>query len=317
MTKTPRLFIHGGAGSAISDEVRAERIGEALCEILEAVYPMLEEGAAAREAVVKGCRLLEDCPLFNAGKGSKLQADGQIRMSAALMDGESLSFSAVVNTMELANPIELAEHLQDAPERVLAAPGVEQLMRELGVPPADPLVERRFRRWIRKRRKALEEDGEAQTSDDKPGTGTIGVVAMDEAGRLAAGTSTGGRGFERPGRVSDSAMPAGNYADEHAAVSCTGVGEDIIDACLAARICVRVCDGVTLEEALETSFAECDARDFRLGAIAVDRHGRIGWGKTSEVLLAAYRVGERVDDLLDLPTETMVDSRRITPATEK
>jgi L-asparaginase len=128
-------------------------------------------------------------------------------------------------------------------------------------------------------------------------------VALDQHGHLAAGTSTGGKGFERIGRVSDSAMPAGNYATEQAAISCTGIGEDIIDECLAARIVVRVTDGLALNQAFERSFAEAQSRHRDLGAIGIDRTGAICWGKTSEILLAAYHDGAQMGDSLEMPLE--------------
>lgn len=315
MTQIPRLIIHGGAGSALKDPSRADRIREALMAVVDPVYEMLEAGASAREAVVEGCRRLEDDPTFNAGTGSAIQSDGQIRMSASLMDGERQSFSGVINAMRLAHPIELADFLQTERDRVLADSGVTELMRELGVAPHDPLVERRFRQWIRERQRgfgkaavdvvAEEADTEGADEDDRR-KGTIGVVAFDQQGRLCAGTSTGGRGFERIGRVSDSATPAGNYADAHCAVSATGIGEDIIDACLSARICVRVADGMSLRDALQKSTDECDQRGHNLGAIAIDAHGHIGWCKTSDILLAAYRVGEESADTIALPHGVVV-----------
>lgn len=307
---TPKLIIHGGAGSSLRDPSRADRIRKSLYAVIDEVYESLEGGASAREATVLGCRLLEDDPNFNAGTGSALQSDGQIRMSAALMDGERQAFSGVINAMRLKNPILLADHQQSERDRVLADPGVTELMRELGVELHDPTVERRFRQWLEERERGFEREmadvvAEEPEDDDDRGRGTIGVVALDSQGRLAAGTSTGGRGFERVGRVSDSAMPAGNYADQNAAVSCTGIGEDIIDACLAARLVVRVTDGMSLAEALDKSFAECKQRGHSLGVIALDRHGHIGWGKTSDILLAAYRVGEDVGDTIGLEPGVM------------
>jgi L-asparaginase len=313
MPRQPRLIVHGGAGSALKDPSRAERVRSALYAVIDPVYESLQAGASAREAVVQGARLLESDPMFNAGTGSAIQSDGQIRMSASLMDGHSHSFSGVINAMGLEHPIALADFLQGERDRVLAGDGTTELMRELGVAPHDPLVERRFRQWIRERGRGFTSEavdvvaGEAGADvDDDRGRGTIGVVALDVDGRLAAATSTGGRGFERVGRVSDSAMPAGNYADEHAAVSCTGIGEDIVDACLAARLVVRVADGMSLEQALQRSFDECTARQQSLGVIAIDRHGHVGWAKTSDILLAAYRVGEEIGDTIDLPVGTRV-----------
>jgi L-asparaginase len=314
MPNIPRLIIHGGAGSSLKDPSRAGQVRDALFAVLDPVYEMLEGGASARDAVVEGCRLLEDDPTFNAGTGSAIQSDGQIRMSASLMDGESQSFSGVINAMRLAHPIEIAEHLQGERDRVLDGPGALELMRELGVPPHDPAVERRFRQWLRERergfsKEAVEVVGGQEESDDR-GQGTIGVVALDTDGRLCAGTSTGGRGFERVGRVSDSATPAGNYADGSCAVSATGIGEHILDACLSARICIRVTDGMSLADALQRSFDECDERAYSLGVIAIDAHGNIGWGKTSDILLAAYRIGQTRGDTIALPAGTLSSTRR-------
>ncbi len=133
--------------------------------------------------------------------------------------------------------------------------------------------------------------------------GTIGVVALDQTGRIAAGTSTGGKGLERIGRVSDSAMPAGNYATRFAGVSCTGVGEDIINECLAAKVVIRVKDGHGLATAMEKSIAEALENQTDLGAIALDHQGHIAWGKTCPVLLAAYHTGTAIGDTLELTDE--------------
>jgi len=308
MPDIPSLIIHGGAGSSLDDPSRAGRIRDALFAVLDPVYEMLLAGATAKEAVLAGCRMLEDDPLFNAGTGSAIQSDGQIRMSASLMDGAHQRFSGVINAMRLAHPIDLAAHLQGERDRVLDGAGALELMRELGVPPHDPLVEQRFRRWLNERERGFAKDAVdvvAGEGDDR-GQGTIGVVALDTYGHLCAGTSTGGRGFERVGRVSDSATPAGNYADKACAASATGIGEDILDICLSARLCIRVTDAMSLKQALRRTFDECHNQDLRLGAIAIDAHGTIGWGKTSDILLAAYRVGDAQGDTLSEPVGTCV-----------
>lgn len=116
--------------------------------------------------------------------------------------------------------------------------------------------------------------------------GTIGALALDSAGRLAAATSTGGRGFERVGRVSDSGLPAGTYADGRTAVSCTGHGEDIVDEALAVRIAQRVLDGRALAQAFSATFRELAVRRRRTGAIGLDRLGRYRWSSTLPVLFA-------------------------------
>jgi L-asparaginase len=304
----PKLIIHGGAGSSLKGKGGADAVRRSLYQVIEEVYDLLRSGTPATEAVVKGCQLLEDEPRFNAGTGSVLQSDGQIRMSAALMDGLHQRFSGVINTSRVKNPIELALFLQSSADRVLSDYGSAELLRELQLPLYDPLTELRLQEWILERQGNFNKAmagvvAERELVSDTAGRGTIGVVALDSHGRLAAGTSTGGKGFERIGRVSDSAMPAGNYATAHAAVSCTGIGEDIIDECLAARIVVRVTDGQPLSSALEKSFKEAHQNQRDFGAIAIAESGTIGWGKTSEVLLAAYHTGDKIGDTLELPID--------------
>lgn len=300
----PKLIIHGGAGSSLKSKGGAETVRRSLYQVIEEVYALLLEGAPAQAAVVRGCQMLEDDPCFNAGTGSVLQSDGQIRMSASLMDGLRQRFSGVINVSRVKNPINLAQVLQDSDDRVLSDHGAADLLRELQLPPYDPLTEIRLQEWIQERQGNFSRDMAGVVAErelvSEAGRGTIGVVALDQHGKLAAGTSTGGKGFERIGRVSDSATPAGNYATTHAAVSCTGIGEDIIDECLAARIVVRVTDGFSLQEAVKKSFTEAQVNQRDFGAITIDRTGAIAWGKTSEVLLAAYHDGQRLGDTLEL-----------------
>ncbi|MBE8967502.1 isoaspartyl peptidase/L-asparaginase [Nostocales cyanobacterium LEGE 12452] len=301
----PKLIIHGGAGSSLHGKGGLEAVRRSLHTVIEEVYSLLLSGATASEAVVQGCLMLEDNPRFNAGTGSVLQSDGQIRMSASLMDGASGRFSGVINISRVKNPIDLAQFLQSSPDRVLSDFGSAELAREMQIPSYNALTDLRLQEWIQERQDnfkstmagVVAEPELLETSN--AGRGTIGVVALDASGKLAAGTSTGGKGFERIGRVSDSAMPAGNYATSNAGVSCTGIGEDIIDECLAARIVVRVTDGMSLKEAMQRSFREANENKRDLGAIALDASGAIAWGKTSEILLAAYHDGEKVGDTLE------------------
>lgn len=305
----PKLIIHGGAGSSLQGKGGVETVRKSLYQVITEVYGLLEKGSTAEDAVIRGCQLLEDDPLFNAGVGSVLQSDGQIRMSASLMNGSLQRFSGVINVSRLKNPIELAKFLQTSPDRVLSDYGAAELLRELNIAPFDPLTDRRLYEWIEDRKQDFHRkmaNVVAETSDHEAGRGTIGVVALDQNGRLAAGTSTGGKGFERIGRVSDSAMPAGNYATAQAGVSCTGIGEDIIDECLAAKIVIRVGDGLSLRSAFERSFVEASNHQRDLGAIGLDASGAIAWGKTSDVILAAFHNGQTMGDSLEMPPGTQV-----------
>ncbi len=312
MSVQPKLIIHGGAGSSLKGKGGVEAVRRSLHGIVEQIYTQLAAGLSATDAVVRGCQLLEDEPRFNAGTGSVLQSDGQIRMSAALMDGNLQRFSGVINVVRVKNPIMLAQYLQTSEDRVLSDDGAMELVRELGLPSYDPLTEIRLQEWIQEREGNFSREmaGVIAETDliDTARRGTIGVVALDVQGRIAAGTSTGGKGFERIGRVSDSAMPAGNYATAQAGISCTGIGEDIINECLAARIVIRVTDGMPLAAAFEKSMQESQQNQRDLGAIGLDATGAIAWGKTSEVLLAAYHTGEVIGDTLDWQDGTLTAS---------
>jgi L-asparaginase len=308
----PKLIIHGGAGSSLKGKQGAEVVRKSLYKVIEEVYSLLLTGAHAREAVVRGCQLLEDDPRFNAGTGSVLQSDGQIRMSASLMEGRVQRFSGVINVSRVQNPIDLAKFLQGSADRVLSEYGAAELTRELNIPVYNPMTDLRLQEWMLERQENFDKTMAGVVAEQElveaseAGRGTIGVVVLDAYGCLAAGTSTGGKGFERIGRVSDSATPAGNYASGKAAVSCTGIGEDIIDECLAARIVVRVTDGFSLAQAMERSFKEAKEHQRDFAAIALDATGAIAWGKTSQVLLAAYHTGEQIGDTLEWTSDDLI-----------
>jgi L-asparaginase len=301
----PKLIIHGGAGSSLSGKGSVAIVRQALHQVIEDVYALLQEGSSATDAVVRGCQLLEDDPLFNAGTGSVLQSDGQVRMSASLMDGSTLRFSGVINVSRVKNPIDLAKKLKSGKDRVLSDFGATEFAREIGIPIYDPKTEKRLKEWWYEHTDQAHRKM-ADVVAEPAGRGTIGVVVLDSEGRIAAGTSTGGKGFERIGRVSDSAMPAGNYATDRAAVSCTGIGEDIIEECLAAKIVVRVTDGMSLVDAMGRSFAEAESHQRDFGAISLDATGAIAWGKTSDVILAAFHNGEQIGDSLEAKKGTQV-----------
>jgi len=279
------LIIHGGAGAREGMHTGMRDYGASLARILPAAWEVLQK-VDAREAVLHAVRLLEDDPLFNAGLGSRLQKDGAARMSAALMDGAGGRFSGVINVERIRHPIDLAAALGGQTHRVLAGEHATRFARSLGMPDFDPVTPHRLAEH--KRRLAGE-------------TGTVGAVAVDRQGRIWAATSTGGVGFETPGRVSDSATVAGTYADTGAGVSCTGIGEHIVDHGAATRVAVRVADGLTLEAAIGRTLAEADQRGLEYGLIAVDRDGAAMAGSTVGVTTlwaARDRNGQR-DFLVD------------------
>lgn len=301
MSRQPKLIIHGGA-SSLDDKGGLDTVRRSLHQIVAEVYDFLLQGGTALEAVILGCQRLEDEPRFNAGTGSVVQSDGQVRMSASLMDGEKQTFSGVINVSRVKNPVYLAQFLQQETDRILSDYGAAELARELQMPPYDPATDFRLQEWLEERRENFQNKQRMArliSGETEARKGTIGVVALDSQGKIAAGTSTGGKGLERIGRVSDSAMPAGNYATAQAGVSCTGVGEDIINECLAAKIVIRVSDGLSLSQAMTKSITEAQAHQTDLAAIALDQTGSIAWGKTCPVLLAAYHDGTAIGDTLE------------------
>ncbi len=257
-----KIIIHGGffSESGTNNEVKIAK-QEALTEIIKKSSSYLKTHSAL-QTVIYAVSLLEDCPLFNAGLGSQIQSDGKIRLSASLMDGKSKKFSGVINIEDVKNAIQVAEKLMSEEDRVLSGSGALEYARQNGFEYFNPETPQR--------RKEYEEKLNASI-----GLGTVGCVALDKDGNIAAGTSTGGKGFEIPGRVSDSATVAGNFANSSAGISCTGVGEDIVSAGLSVKIVTRVTDGMSLKDASRKSFEELKPYDGFAGIIGISSIGEI------------------------------------------
>lgn len=257
-----KLIIHGGffSESSSSEETKKAK-QQALSDIVTAGYDYLKTHMALQTAsyVVS---LLEDNTLFNAGTGGQIQSDGKLRMSASLMDGKSLKFSGVINIEDVRNPIMVAVKLLEEEDRVLSGPGALGYARKHGFEGYNPITTERQQEFEEKR-------------NQQNNKGTVGCVAMDADGNIAAATSTGGKGFEIPCRVSDSATVAGNYANADAGVSCTGVGEDIVNVGLALKIVTRVTDGMTLQQATDKSFQELKQFDGFAGVISISSTGEM------------------------------------------
>ncbi|NBU80945.1 MAG: asparaginase [Flavobacteriaceae bacterium] len=256
-----KIIIHGGffSESSTNNETKVAK-QQALLRILKDSYDYLKTHTAL-ETVVYATSLLEDDELFNAGIGSQIQADGKIRMSASLMDGSTMKMSGVINIEEVKNPIRVAEVLMNYNDKILGGDGATSFARTHGF--------KEFSTEIPQRRAEYEAKLESTRK------GTVGCVALGNNGKIAVATSTGGKGFEIPGRISDSATVAGNYANEFCGVSLTGVGEDIVSGAVAAKIVTRVTDGYTLEKAFEKTFNELKPFDGFAGAIAIDNKGNI------------------------------------------
>lgn len=256
------VILHGGAGGMDPRSPDAvKKATDALKGFAGNAMRALAHGTDPLRVVVDALKELEADPQFNAGKGAALQADGQARLTAALMNGAKQSFSGVISVSYTNHPSEIALYLQDQTSRVVTAPGGELVARMLGQKVEASLTPHRIKDWT-----------------DRVAAGdefcdTVGCLVRTKDGRLFAGTSTGGRAFEFPGRVSDSATVAGTYCSQHAGVSATGVGEQIVDDALAARIETRRRDGMTLEQASRSCFKEARERSRSYGWIAHDRDG--------------------------------------------
>lgn len=277
MAVRPVLVIHGGAGRRIA-RGRLARLRRHLRAICDETYDSLESHSAL-EAVVWAVERLEDDPLFNAGTGSVLQQDGRARMSGSVMDGARARFGGVLNIERVRHPVRVARALLGSPDRVLAGADATRFARSAGFPSWNPATPARLRAWRR--------------WHERWAQGTVGAVALDARGRLAAATSTGGKPFARAGRVSDSGLPLGNYADGRVAIACTGLGEDIIEEGLAVRIAQRVADGLTLRRAMALTLRELRSHRRLAGAIGLDRRGRVAFAATLDILLAVARMGRR------------------------
>lgn len=286
------IAIHGGAGTIprtdMTDEKEAE-IRAMLQQSIQAGYKALLAGESSTEAVIAAINVMEDSPLFNAGKGAVFNAAGKHEMDASIMEGAGLNAGAVASVSCIKNPIDLASRVMTGSEHVmLMGDGAEEFARQQGFGMMSPdYFYTDFRRQQLQRIKAKEL---ASSDQQDQWFSTVGAVALDGHGDLAAGTSTGGTCNKRWGRVGDSPIiGAGTYADNNScAVSATGHGEFFIRHVVAYNICNRVELGTPLVEA-----AEMVVNDILVkakgegGVIAIDRQGNIATPFNSEGMYRA------------------------------
>lgn len=294
------LIVHGGAGDISAD--RHESAQQGCREAARAGWLVLQAGGSALDAVEAAVRALEDNPSFNAGTGACLSAEGNIELDAGIMDGRTLSVGAVAGVELIKNPIMLARKVLASPHVLLVGRGAEQFAEEQGIARCsfdELLTERQYQRW----KAYLAEHGlspdeprmirreiGALAARDEPKCGTVGAVALDSSGELAAATSTGGIHNKYPGRVGDSPLVGcGFYADEYAAVSCTGDGEDFVRLLIAKRAADFVAQGRSADESARAAVDILSARaSGKGGLIAVDKNGRVGFARNSQNLAYAY-----------------------------
>ena len=287
------LAIHGGAGTILKSEMTPEIVAEyrsGLEAALKAGWAVLDRGGSALDAVEEAVTSLENFPLFNAGRGSVFNHEGKNEMDASIMDGSSLKAGAVAFVRNVKNPIKLARLVMEKTEHVLlAGDGAIQFAEEVGVELRDNTYFFTEHRW-----KQLEEAiaaGKVQLDHAaaKP-IGTVGAVACDSQGRLAAATSTGGMTNKKFGRVGDTPIiGAGNYADEICAVSCTGHGEYFMLGVTAYDVAARMkYKPSSLESAAAETIAHLTSIGGEGGLIAVDSHGNVALPFNSEGMYRSW-----------------------------
>ena len=281
-----RLVIHGGAGSeriAHDDPAHEAHARAGLEEALAAGAAILERGESAVDAVEAAARLLEENPCFNAGRGSVLTEQGEVELDAAIMDGRTRTAGAVSGIKTTRAPISLARRLMErgphvflagtAADRFAASAGLEQVANDFFILP--------------ERRRQLDEALAAGSAADPIKYGTIGAVAVDTEGNVAAATSTGGITAKRWGQVGDSPLiGAGTYADNRAAaVSATGSGEYFIRAVAAHEVAARIRLGCeTLQQAIDGVLVDIASLGGKGGLIAVSPNGDAAWGFTTPAM---------------------------------
>jgi len=288
MSEKIRLAIHGGAGDLHPAAGPQPEQRAALQRIAEASLMRLHAGASALDAVEHAVVLLEECPLFNAGVGAVLNRDGQPELDAAIMDGRNRACGAVAGVSRIKSPVKLARAVMErSPHVMFMGLGAEALGRELGLAQVTPdhfITEERFHQL-----KEAHEKG-VIVLDHDAAFGTVGAVARDASGHLAAATSTGGLTNKHPGRIGDTAViGAGTFADDRSvALSCTGTGESFIRAGFGFALHARLGAGVKLADACAEGLQEIKHYNGRGGCIAVDREGNLALPFNSRAMYRAW-----------------------------
>lgn len=291
------LVIHGGAGTILRSQLTPEKekeYKEALKSALMAGYDIIKKGGTSLDAVEAAVRSMEDCPLFNAGKGAVFTAEGKNELDAAIMNGRTLEAGAVAGVTVVRNPVSAARAVMEKSKHVMmTGKGAETFAREAGMEIVDPSYFYTDDRWkgLQRARKLDStrqqlDHADTATASAKLGAehldykfGTVGAVALDRQGNLAAATSTGGMTNKKYGRVGDApVIGAGTYADNATcAVSCTGWGEYFIRLTVAKTVCdLMEYKGMSIKDAAnELIMKKVPALGGDGGLIAIDRKGNI------------------------------------------
>lgn len=303
------IAIHGGAGTILRSQMTPDKEAKYLAALKAAVdagYAILERGGSSLDAVEAAIISLEDCPLFNAGKGAVFNNEGRHEMDASVMYGKDLSAGAVTGVKNIKNPITLSRAVMEKSQHVfLAGSGAEVFAREQNIAFEDDAYfydQFRYDQW----QQAQKEEGvfldHNISAGDEKKFGTVGAVALDINGHLAAGTSTGGMTNKKFGRVGDSPIiGAGTYANDNTcAISCTGHGELFIRSVVAYDIsCLMEYKGLTLHEACdEVVMNKLVKIQGEGGLIAIDKNGNVELPFNSEGMYRAFKKSDGSGEVL-------------------
>jgi len=284
------ILVHGGAGAKKANKAQIKVLKEAL----QAGFAILKNGASSLDAVETAIRLLEDSCRFNAGLGSKLQLDGRCRMDASIMEGQDLRAGAVAGIEDVRNPIHVARWVMEETHHVLmAGEGAVKLARFFKMKKALPPTRASLKVLKETLRSEKDTVNLYHSMYDHE---TVGAVALDRSGTLAAGASTGGAGAMLPGRIGDTPLiGSGVYADnESGAVSMTGLGEGIIKAGLAKEICCDLLQGMSPQRATEKALKHLLVRIHgEAGAIVLNRKGGFALLHTTPYMCAGYQTDQQ------------------------
>jgi L-asparaginase / beta-aspartyl-peptidase len=284
-----RFALHGGAGELGPDAGPQDAQRSALSRIAAAAQTLLLDGGSALDAVTLAVQQLEDCPLFNAGIGAVLNRDGQPELDAAIMRGEDRGCGAVAGVSRVGSPIQLARAIMEqTPHVFFSGSGAEQIAEQLGLPMT---TAEHFITSQRLRQLAAAKKAGAIVLDHDAAFGTVGAVARDARGHLAAATSTGGLTNKLPGRIGDTpVIGVGTFADDSScAISCTGTGEAFIRAGFANAVHARIAwNDWTLTAACDAALEAVKRYEGRGGCIAIGRDGAIVTAFNSQCLYRAW-----------------------------
>ena len=306
------LVLHGGAGVIKKEYMTPEKeqaYKEKIREALEVGYSMLENGSTSLDAIQATINVLEDSPLFNAGKGSVFNSEGKQEMDASIMDGKTLNAGAIAGVHHIKNPINAARLVMDSIEHVmLSGNRAEEFAKKYGIQMEDESYFFDENRFQSLQKIKAEESGDSlkvalltnqNNYIDEHKKGTVGAVALDKYGNIAAGTSTGGMTNKKYGRIGDAPIiGAGTYANNlSCGISCTGTGEYFIRTVAANQVSnLMLYQKSTLAQAMEQVIHKAiDSLGGDGGMIGIDRQGNVAWDFNSEGMFRGYKTSASSD----------------------